>query len=76
MGPLVLTLVATLLEYADLELPRASVMGLSSLPPLPSPPSSIGQVAKEAITEPPSVPPPVSEAAAEVVTKAETKIDK
>ncbi|MFL5321681.1 MAG: AI-2E family transporter, partial [Myxococcaceae bacterium] len=85
MGPLVLTLVATLLEYADLELPRASAMGLGSLPPLPSPPSSIAQFTKDAITEPPSVPPPAppapvppatAAAHGELPPKAETKMDK
>ena len=76
MGPLVLTLVATLLEYADLELPRASAMGLS-LPPLPSPPSSIAQVTKDAITEPPSAPPPPAPVApSPEPVKAETKVDK
>ncbi|MDP2274619.1 MAG: AI-2E family transporter [Archangium sp.] len=62
MGPLVLTLVATLLQYADSELPRPSFIGLSA-------PPSVVEVTKEALTEPPSVP---------VVTSGpvETKIDK
>ena len=79
MGPLVLTLVATLLEYADLELPRASAMGLYS--PMPSPPVNAAALfAKEAITEPPSAPPPSAPSApmpaAEPTTKPETKVDK
>lgn len=71
MGPLVLTLAATLLEYADSELPRASAMGLS-LPPS-EPPVALAELTKDAITEPPSVPLPPAPVAE---TKAETKVDK
>ena len=66
MGPLVLTLVATLLQYADSELPRPSFIGLSAPHSVVEP---LAEVTKEAVTEPPSVP---------VVTSGpvETKIDK
>ncbi len=65
MGPLVLTLVATLLQYADSELPRPSLLELSA-PPTAEP---LAEVTREAVTKPPSVP-VVSSAA------VETKIDK
>ncbi|MFT3713448.1 MAG: AI-2E family transporter [Archangium sp.] len=55
MGPLVLTLVATLLRYADQELPRLSSSqsgaALASFTPLPF-------TDPAAVTQPPSVPPP------------------
>jgi predicted PurR-regulated permease PerM len=55
MGPLVLTLVATLLRYADQELPRLSSAGsgaaLASFTPLPF-------TDPNAVTQPPSAPPP------------------
>ena len=60
MGPLVLTLVATLLKYASAELPRASAL---SQPPLAGGPPVPGT--RDAVTEPPSAP-----------AKAETKVDK
>lgn len=60
MGPLVLTLVATLLQYADSELPRPSFL---SVPPVVEP---LAEVTKDALTEPSSVP----------VAPVETKIDK
>ncbi len=65
MGPLVLTLVATLLQYADSELPRASFIGLNP----PSSPEPLAELTREAVTEAPAVPlaaPP----------QVETKIDK
>ncbi|MDP1821592.1 MAG: AI-2E family transporter [Archangium sp.] len=65
MGPLVLTLVATLLQYADSELPRLSVV---SHAPTTEPPS-----AKEAVTEPPSLPAKDAEPPGQ---KPETKLDK
>lgn len=52
MGPLVLTLVATLLEYADSELPRLSVVSGPPLPPEPEP------TVTEPVKEDPPPPPP------------------
>lgn len=65
MGPLVLTLVAALLQYADSELPRLSIVPTG--PPLPTtePPTPLAVLTKDAVTEPPSAPP-----------AAETKVDK
>jgi predicted PurR-regulated permease PerM len=68
MGPVVLTLVATLLQYADQELPRTSSHSspnLSSFPSLEPEPS--------VVTEPPTpaAAPPAAEPA-----KPETKIDR
>jgi predicted PurR-regulated permease PerM len=68
MGPVVLTLVATLLQYADQELPRTSSHSspnLSSLPSLEPEPS--------VVTEPPTpaAAPPAAEPA-----KPETKVDR
>ena len=73
MGPLVLTLVATLLQYADSELPRFSMA--HSIPPHSTePPSALVDLTREALTEPPSsVLPPAPQ---ESGPKAETKIDK
>ncbi len=61
MGPLVLTLVQTLLEYAGQELPRASapLPAAPSAPPLAPPPAII---AESAPTQPP---PPAAEAVTE-----------
>ncbi len=62
MGPLVLTLVATLLQYADQELPRLSTAStggaVSSLSPVPflDPTRAEPVVSKEPVTEPPSSP--------------------
>jgi predicted PurR-regulated permease PerM len=66
MGPLVLTLVATLLQYAASEVPRPSH------PPGPStePPSAPLPETKEAVTEPPSAPAKVD------APKPETRLDK
>lgn len=68
MGPLVLTLVATLLRYADQELPRSmsstgsgSGVSYSSLTPLPfsgQQAGLLGEADPSAITQPPSAPPP------------------
>ena len=52
MGPLVLTLVATLLQYADSELPRGSVA--SHPPPSTEPPSAALPAMNQAVTEPPT----------------------
>ena len=70
MGPLVLTLVATLLQYADSELPRLSTLstGPGTEPPLPTLLPPLPET-KDATTEPPSLP-------AKVEAKPETKIDK
>ena len=71
MGPLVLTLVATLLQYADSELPRLSLV---SIPPGPitEPPSAPLPPTVDAVRLPPSVPAPVKDEA----PKPETKLDK
>ena len=71
MGPLVLTLVATLLQYADSELPRLSLV---SIPPGPitEPPSAPLPPMVDAVTLPPSAPAPVKDEA----PKPETKLDK
>lgn len=61
MGPLVLTLVATLLEYADLEMPQPAV---ASLPPTPAP------------AEPLSAPPAAAPESITLPPPAETKVDK
>lgn len=66
MGPLVLTLVATLLKYADSELPRLSVVSHAPTTEPPSIPET-----KDAVTEPPSAPAKVEEP-----VKPETKLDK
>lgn len=66
MGPLVLTLVATLLQYADSELPRLSVVSHAPTTEPPSKPET-----KEAVTEPPSAP-----AKGEEPVKPETRLDK
>lgn len=66
MGPLVLTLVATLLRYADSELPRPSLLGLS-VPPLPEP---LAELTRDAVMKSPSVPVAVT-----VAPPVETKID-
>ena len=55
MGPLVLTLVATLLQFADSELPRLSV--ISRQPPSTEPPAAPLPETKEAVTEPPTAQP-------------------
>jgi len=71
MGPLVLTLVATLLQYADQELPRLS--GTATSPPFAtSSPVPFVDPAKlaEAVTQPPSAP------AAEAPASPETKVDR
>ncbi|MFZ5440715.1 MAG: AI-2E family transporter [Myxococcota bacterium] len=74
MGPLVLTLVSTLLRYADQELPKLS--SASGLTPSPDQLSeAIQSVRAELKTEPPSVPPkPADESPAE--KKPETKVDR
>lgn len=69
MGPLVLTLVATLLQYADAELPRASFLGLS-IPPVAEP---LAELTREAETAPPSAPLAVT---VTVAAPVETKVDK
>lgn len=75
MGPLVLTLVATLLQYADQELPRLS--GALSVP-APSAPGVVIGPRSEAATIPAAEtkPAPVETKAAEPSTKSETKVDK
>lgn len=77
MGPLVLTLVATLLQYADSELPRFSLVtpgGALPAPPLSQPPTGLEKVAREAITQAPTAPEPTQDAGAP--EKAETRVDK
>ncbi len=66
MGPLVLTLVAALLQYADSELPRLSIVPTGP----PSEPALV-TLTKEAVTEPPSASLPAVSA-----EPALTKVDK
>jgi predicted PurR-regulated permease PerM len=68
MGPLVLTLVATLLQYADSELPRASALGHPATAGAASDPATPMAQTKDAVTEPPSLP-------AKAEPKTETKLD-
>ncbi len=77
MGPLVLTLVATLLQYADSELPRFS-MNSPSIPPTTEPPSALVDLTREALTEPPSSKLPAQSAGppVEPAPRPETKVDK
>jgi predicted PurR-regulated permease PerM len=81
MGPLVLTLVATLLEYADIELPRASAMGISSphITPTIEPTITWADAVKEASKEPKAVA-ETKDALTEAPTRPplppETKVDK
>ncbi len=86
MGPLVLTLVAALLRYADAELPRSVVTGPA--PPLatagPSlrdsaPPDSELRPAPHALTPPPGpapTPKPKDEVPTEPPAAAQTKVDR
>ena len=67
MGPLVLTLVATLLQYASSELPRFSVLSQPALAGVGSDPPASPET-KDAVTEPPSAKPEAP--------RAETKLDK
>lgn len=55
MGPLVLTLVAALIQYADSELPRLSIIPTAPAHAVTEPPSGLVALTKDAITEPPSV---------------------
>lgn len=71
MGPLILTLVATLLQYADQELTRASFVGH---PPHVSLPPVVVPAANEALTLPAS--PAAETKAASTEPKNETKVDK
>lgn len=84
MGPLVLTLVAALLRYADAELPRsASSAGgpgpRSTSPPDSSPPASHPSGGAHALTPPPVAPAPArpkDEQPTEPPPGAETKVDR
>jgi predicted PurR-regulated permease PerM len=87
MGPLVLTLVAALLRYADAEVPRsASQAGgrspLASSPPDSSPPESVPPGAEHALATPSVAPAavPATPAKDEVPTEppagAQTRVDK
>ncbi len=78
MGPLVLTLVATLLQYADQELPRLS--GAVSLPPQSAPGVVLGP-RSDAVTLPSAPvaetkPAPAETKAEAAPGKSETKVDK
>lgn len=73
MGPLILTLVATLLQYADQELTRASFVGHGAPASLPPAPAVV--LSNDGPTLPAS-PLPETKAAPPSAPKLETKVDK
>lgn len=80
MGPLILTLVATLLQYADQTLTRESFMGPPSLGPPPSVPGPVPVTRADSLITQPSLqavkPAETKPAPAESKPSNETKVDK